>query len=240
MDKLQLKPMALSINYEANEDFKECPYKVKISGQKSLYIVLIVPLINEIQRTLDDAFENQKLNFQYYQNKLDGQYSELKKNAASYAESIKTGNYQHVSYDIDAKINAPVLIIPESIFDPDSNYIQLKIGKISVASILQEYNNWGNPSFYANKQTDDGLYDEYVISLDGMSLGVFSNKSLMPLVSNITFELRIESCLEPKHDKFPTLRLNIEIDKKIDLHADLNCIKKMFRIIDFASIQMER
>ena len=130
------KAMALNIKYEANEDFKECPYKIRIRGQKSLYIVLIVPLINEFQRTLNDAFENQKLNFQYYKNKLDGQYSELKKNAANYADAIMTGNYQHTSYDIDSKINAPVLIIPENIFDQKTDYIKLNVGKVKVVSIL--------------------------------------------------------------------------------------------------------
>lgn len=59
-------PMALNIKYEQNEDFKECPFKLRVRGQKSLYVVVIVPLINEIMRTLDNAFENQKINLDYY------------------------------------------------------------------------------------------------------------------------------------------------------------------------------
>ena len=61
--------MALIVNYEANSNFKECPYHLKVNVQKPLYIVGIMPLINEIQRTLDDAFEDQKLDFDYFKRK---------------------------------------------------------------------------------------------------------------------------------------------------------------------------
>ena len=49
---------ALSIQYEANEDWKACPYHVKIRSYKSIQIVVLVPLINELQRTMNAAFED--------------------------------------------------------------------------------------------------------------------------------------------------------------------------------------
>ena len=85
---------------------------------------------------------------------------------------------------------------------------------------------------------DDNLYDEYVVSLEEMSLRVyFPNYSKdpfdVPLVNDISFDIRIENCLEPKHELYPTLRINFDIDKDIELEADLYCLKKFFRITDF-------
>ena len=81
-------PMALNVKYESNHDFKECPFKLRIRGQKSLYVVIIVPLLNEIQRTLDNAFDDQDLDFNYFTEKFDEKYQNAKNVANQYAEAI--------------------------------------------------------------------------------------------------------------------------------------------------------
>ena len=85
------------------------------------------------------AFEGQQLDFEYYSTKATGKVKELRETAQAYAESIKTGEYQHTNVDIDVKMNAPVVIIPENIFDPDAVQLVLDTGNIYVSSNLLEF-----------------------------------------------------------------------------------------------------
>ena len=60
------------LEYEANQDFIACPYHIKLRVDKPLFIVAIIPLINELQRTMNGAFEDQKLDFEYYKKYATG------------------------------------------------------------------------------------------------------------------------------------------------------------------------
>ena len=59
-------PKALILEYEANQAFEACPYHVTLKMQKPLHIVALMPLINELQRAMNAAFEGQKLDFEYF------------------------------------------------------------------------------------------------------------------------------------------------------------------------------
>ena len=59
-------PKALIIKYVADEDFKKCPYELRVKIQKPLYIVALFPLINELQRTMNAAFADSELDFKYF------------------------------------------------------------------------------------------------------------------------------------------------------------------------------
>ena len=55
--------------------------------------MVLVPLINELQRTMNAAFEDQKLDFKFFEDVATGKVKEVRKNYESYAESIKKGEY---------------------------------------------------------------------------------------------------------------------------------------------------
>lgn len=174
----QDKMQALSIKYEANEDFVKtrfCPYHLKIRSHKSIQIVVLVPLINELQRSMNAAFEDQKLDFMFFEKYATGQVKQLRNTAQNYADSIKKGEYQHTSVSIDAKMNAPILIIPENIFNPNTSVIRLNTGLIRVYSKLVEYKKSENYNIYPS---DFKLYDRYTLSLEKINLGmIFPNLS---------------------------------------------------------------
>lgn len=147
-----------------------------------------------------------------------------------------------MSYDIDVKINAPVLIIPENTFIPNSNYISLNVGKIILNTTLQEYDQDIKYSEYTD---DQGLYDEYMIALQGMCLSLCNAQNSKyvtetALIDDISITLKVQSCLSPKHEIFPTIRVNIEIERKIEMELNLMMMKKFFSITDQTCIQMER
>ena len=65
------------------------------------------------------------------------------------------------------------------------------------------------------------------------------SKRNFQILDDVTLALEIESCLGPLNDNFPTIRLNILLDKPIEMNADLFFLKKFFKIYDLMFIQME-
>lgn len=83
-----------------------------------------------------------------------------------------------------------------------------------------------------------------MIALEGMSLSLYNplyskQETNFSLIDDISIELRVESCLYPKHKEFPTIRVNIEIDRKIEIELNLSMMKKFFYITDMTGIQLE-
>lgn len=120
---------ALNINYEANEEFKKCGFKLKINIHQQLTIVLIIPLINELQRTMNNAFSGEDYDFSYVIDKVTKNVDAMRENVKEYAESIKKGAYSHNNADVDIMIKAPVLKIFQDIFDNQAPYILLDTGQ---------------------------------------------------------------------------------------------------------------
>jgi hypothetical protein len=53
-----------------------------------MYIVATIPIILELQRTIDVAFENQKLDFKFYQKAATGRIKELRDQAEETAKEL--------------------------------------------------------------------------------------------------------------------------------------------------------
>jgi hypothetical protein len=53
------------IKYETNDSFVKCPFKLTVDFNKSLTIVLIIPLINELSRTVGVAVAGEDFDFSY-------------------------------------------------------------------------------------------------------------------------------------------------------------------------------
>ena len=47
-----------------------------------------MPLVNEVQRTITDAFENEKFDLKYYKNRVQGRVEEFKLQAVEMAEVL--------------------------------------------------------------------------------------------------------------------------------------------------------
>jgi len=138
-------------------------------------------------------------------------------------------------------LNAPVLIIPENIYNKDSPYIKLDTGIISIESNLIEFKKDVDYNEYT---TDEGLYDKYKVRLEKMSLNLShslndqSKAEDYQIIEDITFEISIENCLGPLNKTYPTLRVNIDFDQ-IGIDLDLSCLKTILRLKDSVLIDLE-
>lgn len=67
-DALDDSDCVMVIRFEKNEYFKACPFHVDMNFNKHLQIVVNFPLINEIQRTTNEAMGKEKIDVDYYIN----------------------------------------------------------------------------------------------------------------------------------------------------------------------------
>ena len=135
-------------------------------------------------------------------------------------------------------MNAPILIIPENIFDHSTSIIKLNTGLIRVKSKLQVYDQDVD---YNCIENDYNLYDKYSLSIEKINLGMVfpelsRSKRNFQILDDVTLALEIENCLGPLNEYFPTLRLNVFLDKPIELNANLFYLKKFFKIYDMMFI----
>ena len=56
----------MSIRFEQNTDFKACPFHITAKIEKSLIVVANLPLLQEVERTISVALQNEKLDFEYF------------------------------------------------------------------------------------------------------------------------------------------------------------------------------
>lgn len=63
-------------------------------------------------------------------------------------------------------------------------------------------------------------------------------KSKTQIINNITFDIAIENCLAPLHNKFPTLRFFIDFDHDIDFEIDFDTLSQLLRMKNNLLIQL--
>jgi FtsZ-binding cell division protein ZapB len=136
---MKYNTQAIRIKYEANELFEKCPFKLQVNIDKALTIVLLIPLINELTRTMNNAVADEDFNFSYVIDKVTRNVDQLRDNAKQLADQVKKGDYTHTNFDIEININAPVVKVYQNIFDEDSPYLELDCGKICIYSDLRKF-----------------------------------------------------------------------------------------------------
>ena len=74
---------------------------------------------------------------------------------------------------------------------------------------------------------EQDLYDKYTIRLTKMKLELINpsaskSEPRMRFVDDISFDIIVENCLEPLHEQYPTIRLNVAFTQaafEVDLIA---------------------
>lgn len=111
---------AIEIKFESNKDFIACPFHVDFNVLHPLLVVANIPLIIEVTRTMTVALQNEKLDFEYFIQLALSHIKDLRAKTVNIADSIKKGEYEHSNVSINAKIKAPILILPSDLYDKDS------------------------------------------------------------------------------------------------------------------------
>ena len=185
-------------------------------------------------RSINKAFQNERLDFEYFKQYALDKVNQMRKQAKDYAENIKKGQYQHSNVSIEADIFAPVLIIPEDIFMVDSRYIKIDMGQINLNSDLQIYNKQKN---YKEILDEKQVYDIYKFELTKFSLKIIEfDESMNPcnvnIIKDVSFQLKLKNCLDPLHKHFPTLKVNSLFNDpiNIELAEGLRILKMLIQI----------
>jgi hypothetical protein len=77
-------------------------------------------------------------------------------------EAIKTGAYHHKSLDIKMELKAPVILIPQNVFQPQQRCVVIDVGVIKLGSKLKKYESFVD---YKMIQSAEQVYDIYEASL---------------------------------------------------------------------------
>lgn len=115
------------------------PFRIEITTQKTMFIVANIPFIKEISRSVIRALQGEELDFTFYRTAATEKALEFMNTGKEFIESIKKGDYQHKAIDISLFFTAPVILIPESIFNPQKPCLVIDTGSISLQSSIVPY-----------------------------------------------------------------------------------------------------
>ena len=74
---------AVAVTYESNSDFKICPFHVNASFQKKLHIVVTLPSVQEVIRTLGKVFVGSNIDLKFYKKAATRRLKKLKTQATN-------------------------------------------------------------------------------------------------------------------------------------------------------------
>lgn len=237
-DKDGKKVPAMQMKYIADTTFKVCPFKADIKMNEAVTIVPIIPVINELQRTMNAAMSDETYDFSYIQKKLTKQTDEVKEVEKKVDE---TAPYVHSNADVTMFINAPVFKFYENIYDVDSPYLEINLGQIKITSDLIEYRDDVD---YSKAQDPEEVYDIYQLSMTKMymSLKRGSNSTRtqdsFEIIHDISFDIEILQSLAQKHANFPNQVISINFEKEIQMTMNLKCFQEVLRLKDQLMIDM--
>ena len=181
-------------------------------------MVLNIPLVNEVMRTMSIAMKNEKLDFNYFAEMALNQINQMRKRAKEYADSIKSGDYVHKNADIEADIFAPVVILPQDIFDAKQRYVKIDLGRITVGSDLQVHDKKKD---YKAMLDENMVYDVYKLNLKKINLQVIEfvdqKQQNCKILQDVNLGLTIKNCLEPLHPVHPTFRVDMTAETPISI-----------------------
>lgn len=154
-----------------------------------------------------------------------------------FIESLKSGEYKHQSVDITLYLQAPVILIPESVFHPDRPCLVIDTGSVSLESELVGYTQGID---YKAIRSASSLYDKYELTLQNFQVNIleeglpkglssFQRGSGHSAIKQFTAKLTIFNCVEPMHPLFPTVELAAVI-KTFEVQVGIRFVEGALRI----------
>jgi hypothetical protein len=110
----------------ANEE--GVPPKADLNILKTIKLVPIFPIINELNRTIAVATAGEDYDFSYVMNRVTKNVDAVRENANNYAETLKSSESSHANADISVLIKAPVIKIYSDIFDKSAPVLEMDFG----------------------------------------------------------------------------------------------------------------
>ncbi len=94
------------------------------------------PVINEVIRTLSNAFKSEEIDMNYYHEAATEKALEFMNKGKQLLNSIKKGDYEHSAINMYVRLFAPMILVPEDFFDIKKPCILIDSGIITLKSVL--------------------------------------------------------------------------------------------------------
>lgn len=182
------------------------------------------------------ALQNEKLDFEYFIQLALSHIKDLRAKTVNIADSIKKGEYEHSNVSINAKIKAPILILPSDLYDKDSFQLRFDLGEVSITSDLQNYQKGFN---YKAVTEEADIFDIYKIGISGLCLKLSKPDSNFLILDDVSAKLSLCPCLEPLHPVFPSFKAEIDFPNKIKLNSNWDTIRKILNLKNKLLISLE-
>jgi hypothetical protein len=147
-------------------------------------------------------------------------------------EDMLKGRVKHFNAFIDLDLLAPCLCVPEDVFDNETRFLKLNLGRVVVKSDCHKH----NPELKYSDITDENiLYDKYFLELKDVSLILQEKHFLHNLVTGVQANAVAKVCHDPLHPTAATIKTELEIAKTglvVELRHGFHILKALIQIKD--------
>jgi hypothetical protein len=79
--------------FESNQQMVITPFRIEIATEKTIFIVVNMPFINEIQRSVMSALQGEQLDFSFYRDAATEKALKYMDTGKEFIEQLKKGEY---------------------------------------------------------------------------------------------------------------------------------------------------
>ena len=206
----------LYIEFENNPKFKNSNYRLKMTTERALYLIVNLSSIQYIQNKVLTAMSS-SINFRDISSYAQGEVSKYIK--SGYVDKYMAGDYQHFNIDLDISLKSPILVLPQNINDPENNNsIYMSLGAITMKSVLPPRQSLDID--YKTLKDESQLFDKYVIELTGVKMSTMEDGLMVEkyiglesvLVKDFNFYIDMSMIIESKNPYYDNMIMKMSVD----------------------------
>eukprot|EP00347_Sterkiella_histriomuscorum_P017164 403350423 len=236
-DQTVQQSQSLIFSLQSNEPGSISPFKIVIKSEKTLFIVANFHFIKEIKRSVLAALQGETLDFSFFQEAATERAIQYMYAGKEFLEAVKKGEFKHQAVDISVSLTAPIILVPEDIFNQNKPCLVIDTGSITLNSQLVRHDSSVD---YKSVQDPTNLYDKYEINLSNFQinilengltegLGSFNRGQGSQIIQKFDSKITLFNCLEPMHPQFPTAELSVLVSN-FEVELGLSFVKSIMNI----------
>ena len=124
--------MIVNLYFASGPGSEDKPMKINVRSDRTLFIICSFTFINEIIRTIINAFKGEQIDMNYYHEAATEKALEFMNAGKKMFDNIKKGQYKHMALDLTVHLVAPMILVPENLFDLTKPCLLIDSGIISL------------------------------------------------------------------------------------------------------------
>ena len=126
------KALIVNLYFASGQGSEDKPMKINVRSECTLFIICSFTFINEIIRTIINAFKGEQIDMNYYHEAATEKALEFMNAGKKMFDNIKKGQYKHTALDLTVHLVAPMILVPENLFDLTKPCLLIDSGIISL------------------------------------------------------------------------------------------------------------